>query len=343
MKHITIKDVARALNVSISTISRAFNDKYDIHPDTKNAILKKAREMGYTPNPFAQRMTQQKSYLVGIVVPEFVNAFFPSIIMNIQRVMSENGYQVLIMSSEESAVKELENIKTLEKNMVDGIIISLTQETRDISYFQKLLKNGIPIVQFNRVSQKLATPKIIFDDTQWAAQATEHLIQQGYTHIYHLSGPNNLILSHNRSKGFTDTLRKYQLSLTENKVIETGIFIEDGKKIANKLIENNDIPEALYCFNDPIAIGAMEVFKIHNYRIPEDIAFMGFTESRIAPHLSPALSSVEQPTVEFGEITAHSLLDIIKYPHDITDKTIILNGKLNIRASSVLGTLKREL
>lgn len=189
MKHITIKDVARALNVSISTISRAFNDKYDIHPDTQNAILKKAREMGYTPNPFAQRMTQQKSYLVGIVVPEFVNAFFPSIIMSIQRIMSENGYQVLIMSSEESATKELENIKNLEKNMVDDIITSLTQENRDISYFQELLDKGISIVQFNRVSPKLATPKIIFDNTQRAAQATEHLILQGYKRIYHLFWP----------------------------------------------------------------------------------------------------------------------------------------------------------
>lgn len=335
MKHVTIKDVAKALNVSISTISRAFNDKYDIHPDTKNMILEKAKEMGYSPNPIAQRLTQHKSSLIGVVVPEFVNAFFPKIIMAIQRVMDENGYQVLIMSSEESAGKELKNIRTLEKDMVDGLIISLTQETRDVSYFQHLLNKNIPIVQFNRVSQKLATPKIILDDTTSASYATEHLVQQGYRRIYHLSGPNNLIISHNRIKGFTETLKKYGLSATENKIIEAGIFIEDGKKIATRLIENGDIPEALFCFNDPVAIGAMEVFKAHNFRIPEDIAFMGFTESRIATHLTPALSSVEQPTDEFGKIAARSLLDIINEKNHISDKTIILSGKLNIRASSI--------
>lgn len=189
MKHVTIKDVAKALNVSISTISRAFNDKYDIHPDTKNMILEKAKEMGYSPNPIAQRLTQHKSSLIGVVVPEFVNAFFPKIIMAIQRVMDENGYQVLIMSSEESAGKELKNIRTLEKNMVDGLIISLTQETRDVSYFQHLLNKNIPIVQFNRVSQKLATPKIILDDTTSASYATEHLVQQGYRRIYHCPVP----------------------------------------------------------------------------------------------------------------------------------------------------------
>lgn len=335
MKHVTIKDVAKALNVSISTISRAFNDKYDIHPDTKNIILEKAREMGYSPNPIAQRMTQQKSFLIGVVVPEFINSFFPKIIMSIQKVMNENGYQVLIMSSEESATKELENIQTLEKNMVDGILISLTQETRDISYFQKLLDKGIPIVQFNRVSQKLATPKIIFNDVLWAANATEHLIHQGYQSIYYLSGPNSLILSHNRSKGFIDTLKKYRLPIKENKIIEAGIFIEDGKRVANELIEANDIPEALYCFNDPVAIGAMEIFKKRGYKIPEDIAFMGFTESRIAIHTSPALSSVEQPTDEFGEIAALSLLEIIKGEQNAIDKTILLGGKLNIRESSI--------
>lgn len=335
MKHVTIKDVAKALNVSVSTISRAFNDKYDIHPDTKNMILQKAKEMGYSPNPIAQRMTQHKSSLIGVVVPEFVNAFFPRIIMAIQKIMDENGYQVLIMSSEESAAKELKNIQTLEKNMVDGLIVSLTQETRDICYFQQLLDKHIPIVQFNRISQKLATPKIILDDKLSASYATEHLVQQGYRNIYHLSGPNNLIISHNRIKGFTDTLQKYGFSTTENKIIETGIFIEDGKRIATQLIESQDIPEALFCFNDPVAIGAMEVFKAHNYRIPEEIAFMGFTESRIATHLTPALSSVEQPTEEFGKTAARLLLDLINEKERISDKTIVLSGKLNIRGSSI--------
>ena len=334
MKNITIKDVAKALNVSISTISRAFNNKYDIHPDTRNMILEKAREMGYSPNPIAQRLTQHKSYLIGIVVPEFINAFFPKVIMSVQKVIGNAGYQVLIMSSEESAQKELENIRILERNMVDGIIISLTQETRDISYFQKMVENQIPIVQFNRVSQKLATPKVIFDDYRWAMLATEHLLEQGYKNIFHLAGPNNLIVSHNRSKGFTDALKKYELSTT-HKIIETGIFIEDGKRIAEQLISQHNIPEAFFCFNDPLAIGAMETFKSQGYKIPDEVAFVGFTESRIAMHMSPGLSSVEQPAEELGETAAQILLEIFKGNNYPMNQTITLNGKLNIRESSL--------
>ena len=154
-------------------------------------ILEKAKEMGYSPNPIAQRLPQHKSSMIGVVVPEFVN-----------------GFQVLFMSSEVSAGKELKNIRTLEKNMVDGLIISLTQETRDVSYFQHLLNKNIPIVQFNRVSQKLATPKIILDDTTSASYATEHLVQQGYRRIKHLSITNNLNISQKSLKGISDTLKK---------------------------------------------------------------------------------------------------------------------------------------
>lgn len=334
MKNITIKDVAKALNVSISTISRAFNNKYDIHPDTRNMVLEKAKEMGYSPNPIAQRLTQHKSYLIGIVVPEFVNAFFPKVIMSAQKVLGNAGYQVLIMSSEESAQKELENLKTLERNMVDGIIISLTQETRDISHFQKMVENQIPIIQFNRVSQKLATPKVIFDDYRWAMLATEHLLEQGYKNIFHLAGPNNLIVSHNRSKGFCDALKKYKIPAI-NKIIEAGIFIEDGQRIAERLINSNNIPEAFFCFNDPLAIGTMEVFKKYSFKIPSEVAFVGFTESRIAMHMSPGLSSVEQPAEELGETTAQILLDIFKGNNYPINQTITLNGKLNIRESSL--------
>lgn len=335
MKHTTIKDVAKALNVSISTVSRAFNDKYDIHPDTRNKILEAARTMGYSPNPIAQKLCLHRSNMIGVIVPEFVNAFFPKVLMGIQKVMEEAGYQVLIMSSNESAQRELENIKTLVKNMVDGVIISLTQETRDISFFKELLERKFPIVQFNRVSQKLDTPKIIFDDYYWAYQATEHLISQGFQNIYHLSGPGNLLLTHNRIKGFMDALKKHHLDADKKRIVETGIFIEDGKRVAYELIEQGNIPEAFFCFNDPVAIGAMEVFKERGFKVPNQVAFIGFTESRIAMHMTPALSSVEQPSTLIGEKSAQVLLDILNGKDIHSSETITLSGKLNVRASSV--------
>lgn len=333
MKNLTIKEFSKLINVSISTISRAFNDKYDIHPDTKKMILEKAQELGYSPNPIAQRLIQHQSKMIGVVVPEFVNAFFPKVIMGIQSVMEEAGYQVLIMSSNESAQKELENVKTLERNLIDGLIISLTKETRDISYFKSLQAKHVPIVQFNRVNQKLETPKIIFDDYTWAFHATEHLIQEGYKNIYHFSGPQNLILSHSRCKGYKEAMAKYGLPFLD-KIVEAGIFMEDGMRMAEQLIAINTLPDAVFCFNDPVAIGAMELFKEKGYRIPDDIAFVGFTESRIAMHMTPALTSVEQPSTLIGETAATTLLKMIETKTVTDDRTIVLNGILNPRASS---------
>lgn len=195
MKRVTIKDVAKALCVSVSSVSRAINNSYDIHPDTRKMILAKAEEMGYHPNPIAQKLSSDKTKIIGVVVPEFENAFFPKVIMGIQKVMKAAGYQVLIMSSDETASIERENVYALNNYHVDGLLISLSQETRDITYLKELQAQGLPIVQFNRVSQKLETPKVIFDDYQWAYKATEHLIDQGYKKIYHLSGPCNLIVA----------------------------------------------------------------------------------------------------------------------------------------------------
>lgn len=334
MKSLTIKEFSKIINVSISTISRAFNDRYDIHPDTKKMILDKAKELGYTPNPIAQQLIKHQSRMIGVVVPEFLNAFFPKVIMGIQSVMEEAGYQVLIMSSNESAQKELENVKALERNRIDGLIISLTKETRDISYFKYLQSRNVPIVQFNRVNHKLQTPKILFDDYKWAFNATEHLVEEGYKDIYHFSGPNNLILSHSRSKGYKDAMKKHGLSY-EGKIIESGIFMEDGLRTAEVLLNKNIVPEAVFCFNDPVAIGAMEYFVDKGYKIPHNISFVGFTESRIAMHMNPALTSVEQPSTEIGETAGNMILHMLKNNIVLDDRVIVLDGKLNVRSSSV--------
>lgn len=336
MKHRTnIKDVASKLNYSISTISRAFNDKYDINPETKKIILECAKEMGYTPNPIARNLPQNKSFLVGVVVPEFINDFFPKVIMGIQSIMSKEGYQVLIMSSHESAKDELEIVKTLETNMVDGIIISLTHETCNVSYYQEMLERDFPIVQFNRVNYKLSTSKVVFEDYLWAMYATEHLIEEGCRKIYHFSGPNNLIISQQRKKGYTDALKKHSLPCEDNMIFETGLFIEDGEKMARILIEKKDIPDAIFCFNDPTAIGAIKEFKNSGMKIPEDVAFVGFSESNMDTHLTPTLTSVSQPTHEIGETAARLLLEQIKAKNTKLNQIITLGGQLNIRESSL--------
>jgi DNA-binding LacI/PurR family transcriptional regulator len=335
MKHITIKDVARKLNCSVSTISRAFNDKYDIRKETRDNILAIAKEMGYSPNPIAKSLLKQCSNQIGVVVPEFINSFFPEVIIGIQEVFLKKGYQVLIMQSGESHITELENVRTLENNMVDGMIVSLSLETKNVDYYKDLIKQGFPLVFFNRVSNELETSKVLIDDYKWAFFATEHLIYQGFKKIFHFSGPDGLMFTQNRKNGYMDAHRKHKIPLNEGSIIETGLMIADGERVMEKLINANNLPDAIFAVNDPTAIGAMKMLKKHGYKIPEDVALVGFTETKLAELIDPPLTSVAQPTKEIGRTAAQLLLEQIEAKGIIVPQTVILNGRLNVRESSM--------
>ncbi len=335
MIYITIKDIAKKLNISIATVSRAFNDKSDIKIDTKNLILKTAKEMGYRPNPMAKKLVQKRSLTVGIVVPEFLNSFFPEVIIGAQEVLFKKGYQVLITQSNENFETELKNVKTLEDSMVDGIIISQSSETKNVEYYQNLIRSGFPIVFFNRVCDEITASKILFNDYKWAFFATEHLINQGYKNIYHLKGKESLSLTNDRLKGFLDAHVKHKLAVTKEQIIATGFTIEDGNRVATEIINSGKIPDAIFASNDPSAIGAMQVFKKKGFLIPKDIAFVGFTESKMGTIIDPPLTSVLQPAHEIGREAARILIEQIENPITFNPQIIVLNGQLNIRESSI--------
>jgi LacI family transcriptional regulator len=335
MKHTTIKDVARELNFSISTISRAFNDKYDIRPETKKLILDKAKEMNYRPNPIARKLIQQRSMNIGIVIPEFIGSFFPEVIIGAQEVLFKEGYQTLITQSNECYKTEIENVRLLERNMVDGLLISLSHETKNVNYYKELIAEGMPIVFFNRVNENLHTSKVLFDDYKWSFFATEHLIYQGYKKIFHISGPDHLSLTKNRTKGFIDAHKKHRLDISKNHIFNAGFMIEDGEKVAKELLESDNIPEAIFAAGDLTAIGASKVFKKSGYRIPQDIAFVGFSEHPLSRHIDPPLTTVTQPTFEIGKAAASLLVEQIKNHGVFIPQTIVLSGKLSIRESSI--------
>jgi len=246
MKHVTIKDVAKKLNVSISSVSRAFNDKYDIKKETRDRILKVAEEMGYYPNPIAKKLSQNKTFNIGVVVPEFVNEFYSEIVIAIQEVLMSKGYQVLIMQSDENPEQEFKNVMTLIHNMVDGLIIGPTMESGNMEYYLEQQRKGYPIVFMSRVDESLVAPKVLFNNKKWSFFATEHLIRQGYKKIYHLSGLKSLSVSNERISGFKKALSKHQISEENYKVIETGLLPNDGVEIIEDLIYNHDLPEAFF-------------------------------------------------------------------------------------------------
>ncbi len=335
MKHITIKDVAKILNCSVSTISRAFNDKYDIRKETRDKILATAKEMGYSPNPIAKSLLKQCSNQIGVVVPEFINSFFPEVIIGIQEVFIKKGYQVLIMQSNESYENELENVKAMENNMVDGLILSLSFETQNVEYYENLIQQGFPMVLFNRVSNKLNTHKVVFDDYKWAFFATEHLIYQGYKNIVHFTTSHSLSFSQNRIKGFIDAHKKHKLKMHDGSIIEAGLLISDGEREMEKLIAQHKLPDAIFCVNDMCAFGAMKMLKKYGYKIPADVALVGFTETKLAEMVDPSLTSVAQPTKEIGRTAALLLLEQIESKGIFVLQTVVLNGRLNVRESSV--------
>ena len=334
MKPVTIKDVAKKLNVSISSVSRAFNDKYDIKKETRERILKVANEMGYHPNPIAQKLAQNKSFNVGVVVPEFVNEYYAEVIIGIQQVLLPKGYQVLIMQSDENSEQELKNVKTLIHNFVDGLIICPAVLSENKNFYMEEINKGYPIVFLNRVRHDLPVNKVLFDNFKWSFFATEHMIEQGYERIYNLSGNNNLAITIDRVKGFKKALEKHHFPKGNYKIIETGLLPEDGIAIVEKLIEKDDLPDAFVCVNDLVALGVINYLEQKNIKVPEDIGVIGFTETKMATFMHPKLSSVKQPTFEMGKSAAEILLKLINN-EKVSEQTVVLNGSLNIRQSSL--------
>ena len=296
LKHrATIKDIARELNISPSTVSRALADRWDVNPETRRAVLEVAERLHYHPNPISLSLKQRQTMSIGVIVPEFFNSFFAEVITGIQEVMEPQGYHILI-----------------------------SQEKR------------VPLVFFNRLCPGVEAPPVIFDDYKWAFNAVEHLIRQGYKRIAHLAGPKRLLLSQERERGYRNALQAHGVSAIEELVIPGGISMESGQKAAAELLKMHPRPDAVFAVNDPAAIGMMKTLQKAGIRIPDEIAFVGFSESQSALIIEPNLTSVAQPTFEMGRVAAKLLLEQIRnYSETIgPHQSISLQGKLNIRESS---------
>lgn len=334
-QRITIKDIAKALNLSTSTVSRALADRWDVNPETRKAVIELAEKLNYRPNPVSLNLKQRQTFSIGVIIPEFINSFFPEVIMGIQSVLEPKGYQLLISQSNESAETELKNLKALEAKMVDGFIVSISKETRDMAYFKNLISNQFPIVFFNRIGRDVPVSHVIINDYKWAFNATEHLIEQGCHRIVHLAGPENLDISQERMRGYKDALVKHGLPVDDGLIITCGVMMEKGILGAMQILEMAEMPDGIFAVNDPVAIGAMKTLKKNGIKIPEDIAIVGFTESKMAMIIEPNLTSVEQPTFEMGKAAAEILLEQINSSSEIPLRTVVLEAKLNVRESSL--------
>ncbi len=259
--HITIKDIAKALGISTSTVSRALSDAWDVKRETRDRVLAMAKQLNYHPNLNAKHLQSKRTGAIGIIIPEFVSSFFPNVILGIQEVLDEENYHLFITQSNESRSQELVNLNLLREHMVEGIIISTTNEGGNEDAYAELIDSGMPLVFFNRCPKTLAVPKVMIDDCRMAEIAVEHMIDTGRRNIVHLLGPVNLEVSAMRAQGFANALSRHGIN-PEGRALPAGIFIKDGQAAIERMLAGGgELPDAVFCFNDPVAIGAMKALK----------------------------------------------------------------------------------
>lgn len=334
---ITIKDIARELKISPSTVSRALKDHPDISPATKKAVRELAEKLDYQPNSVALSLRKSKTYTIGIIIPQLVHHFFSTVISGIEDVAYDAGYHVMICQSNESYEREVMNTQALVASRVDGMLISVAQETNDIKHFEGLINRGIPVVFFDREVNGLDTSSVVVDDFGGAYRAVEYLLRSGCRRVAHLAGPNNLMNSQKRLKGYLQALEDYNLSTADSMQVVAGLSIEEGKKACLKLLEQNEqMPDAIFAANDPIAIGAMQVLREKGIKVPEDISIIGFSNEPITSLMEPPMTTVAQPGFEMGQLAARLLLQEIGLPkeeqHPIVKKE--LKTELVIRSTT---------
>lgn len=331
---VTIRDIALKLDISISTVSRALRGMDEVKPETKKAVMEMAQKMNYEPNLIAQSLRSNRTNTLGIIVPDLVPHFFAANISGMQELAARRNYNVMICQSNESYETEVKNIHTLVSSRVDGLILSLSRETKVYDHLHTLYARGIPLVFFDRVCEEIDTTKVIVDDHDGAYKGTEHLIQEGCRRIAHLSGPEKLAISKNRLKGYLDALRDNNIEVDQELIRHSTLSEEDVVKQVNELLALPNPPDAIFAINDPAAIQAMLVLKEKGIKIPDEVAVIGFTNEPASALIEPSLTTLAQPTYQMGQIAAKHVLEQIKNGDTYTPQTIILKTQLIVRNSS---------
>ena len=331
----TIIDIARSIGVSNSTVSRALHGHADISPETRLAVLNMASQMDYQPNQLAYNLVKSRTNTIGMIVPEFHNPFFPNVIIGAHNVLTEAGYNLTIMQSNESYPVEVSNTRTMLANRIDGLLISLTQETNNFDHLKVFEKRGIPLILFNRVCDNIAAPKVVVNDFDASFSAVEHLILNGYERIAHLGGPLTLLVSRERLRGYRAAMEKYGKTIEENMIIQ-GMFSQQKARIYGKyLLELENRPDAIFAVNDSAAIEIMLMAMEKGIRIPEELGVVGFSDNPESVYIGPGLTTIRQPTMEIGMTTAQWILQMVDSDADISlPLEKILNTELIVRGSS---------
>ncbi|HOZ13851.1 MAG TPA: LacI family DNA-binding transcriptional regulator [Tenuifilaceae bacterium] len=330
---ITIKDIARELGISPSTVSRALKDHPDISQETKRLVNELATRYNYKPNIIALSLRSQRSNVIGVVIPELVHFFFSSVISGIEEVANKHGYSVMISQSGEDFNREVAACDVFLNSIIDGLIVSVSKETNDYSHFKRFEDEGIPIVFFDRIIEEIHSDRVIIDDFDGAYQATEHLIIQGRRKIVHFSGPQNRLIGQNRLNGYLKAMRDNGVVIDEKLIIHCDTF-QSALVETQKLIDSGVKFDSIFTVNDFTAAGVIKILTRNGIKIPQDVSVVGFGDDQTSMMVEPTLTTVSQPGYEMGKKAMEQLIRRITQTRQEPPATEILKTQLIVRESS---------
>jgi len=340
MKEVTLKQIASTLGISITTVSKALKNYPDVSPKTKKAVIELADKLHFKPNSFAVNLRTKESKIIGLIIPEIVHHFFSSVINGIIEKAEKEGYLVITLQSNESEELEQKQIDLLLGKRVDGILISLSNNTKNLSYLQKIIDHKTPLVLFDKINKLIDCSKVIIDDREAAYSAVSHLINSGCKKIAHFRGPLNPQNSIDRFLGYKKALSDNNLTFDKSLVYTCeNVTFEEGYKFAKKIHTENIDVDGIFAITDLVAIGAITYFKEVGVKIPEQISIIGFSNWFMASVITPSLTTVDQPGYKMGKSALKLLLKEIKASKKnklIKHKTIVLPTKVIQRNSTLI-------
>ena len=335
-KEVTIYDIAKKLNISPATVSRGLQDHPAISKKTKKKIIDMVDELGYRTNHFARNLRQQHTKTIGVLVHELNSNFITSVLAGIEKVTTEEGYDIIIAHSSESYEKEAANAENLFNKRVDGLIASLSFDTTNLDHFQRFIDKGVPVMFFDRVEQDGDNSVVIIDNAKCGYVATNHLIQQGCKRIVHVTSSLKRNVYSQRFKGYKDALFDNELPFDESMLIVGDLTEKAGVDAAMKVLKMKPRPDGAFVTNDFVAAVFMRTLKEHGIAIPKDIAIVGFNNDAIGHLIEPALTTINYPGLDMGEIAARNLINHLKGLSNIHQtNTIIVRSELIVRKSSL--------
>lgn len=341
---ITITDIANELNTTPATVSRALNNHPSISEKRKKIVLETAARLKYKRNKIASSLRLGQSGIIGVIIPSAEINFFGSVVHGIESIANKSGYNILIYQSNESREHEAKGIETFLSARVDGIMVSIAKDTTEYSHFLAAKESNIPILFFDRANNDLGIHSVVIDDYKGAFIATEHLIQQGYMRIAHISGPSHLKIFNDRLKGYMGALQAYNMKVDPELIYQGNVSIEAGRKGIHQLLKRPLPPDAVFAVEDFTALGAIKELKDNGIKIPEEFGVIGFANEAFGEHITPTLSTIDQQTVQMGKESFSLLIQMINNNNNsealTIDQKVVLEPIPIFRNSSLRKSFK---